>query len=211
MKLFGSSVSPFVRKVLIYAAERGLSLENIPVSPHQDEAGFRGVSPVGKIPALQDGEYSLADSSAIIHYLEAKYPNGGLIPADPELRGTAIWYEEFADTELYKLITVIFVNRALLPKLMKVPGDEEKAAEAEKQLPPLLHYLERVVPMEGYLVGSSLSLADIAVATQIINLGHGGVQLDADVHPKLAAWFGRISSRPSVSALITAERGMLAM
>lgn len=211
MKLYGASVSPFTRKVLIYAAERGLALENVPCSPHADDPAFRAASPLGKIPALQDGDFCLADSTAIIHYLEAKFPDGGLLPSEPQARGTTIWYEEYADTEMFKVGTVLFVNRALLPKLMKVPGDEAKAAEAEKGAPALFDYLESVIPADGFLVGKTLTLADIAVACQLINMGYGGVTVDAAAHPKLAAWFARIAARPSVAPLVAAERAMMGM
>ena len=71
MILFGSSISPFVRKVLMFAAEKGIALESRPVSPHSDDHEFRAASPFGKIPALVDGDYTLADSTAIVSYLEA--------------------------------------------------------------------------------------------------------------------------------------------
>src|SRR5690606_34023732 len=98
MILFGSSVSPFARKVLIFAAEKGIPLEHNPVSPHSDDPQFCAASPMGKIPALQDGDYMLADSSAIVHYLEAKHPATPLIPLEPQARGKVIWFEEYADT-----------------------------------------------------------------------------------------------------------------
>src|SRR5690606_6204379 len=98
MILFGASISPFVRKVLMCANEKGLTFELRPVSPHVDDPAFRAASPLGKIPALQDGDYTLADSSAIIHYLDAKYPANPVIPLDARARGKAIWFEEYADT-----------------------------------------------------------------------------------------------------------------
>ncbi|MFL6766162.1 MAG: glutathione S-transferase family protein, partial [Sphingomicrobium sp.] len=98
MILYGSSLSPFARKVLAYAAEKGIELELQPTGFPNPSPEFLGASPFRKMPALRDGDYTLADSSAIIHYLEAKFPDPELIPADPKLRGKTIWYEEFADT-----------------------------------------------------------------------------------------------------------------
>lgn len=209
MILFGASVSPFVRKVLMAAAEKGIALENKPVAPHNDDPAFRAASPTGKIPALQDGDYTLADSSAIVHYLEAKFPAHPLIPAEAKARGKVIWFEEYADTVMFALGTVIFVNRALFPKLQKRPGDEAAAAAAEAKLPPIFAYLESVVPAEGYLVGDSLTLADIAVTCQLINLGHGDVHIDAAQYPKLAAFFDRMVARPSVAHLVAVEQRMM--
>jgi len=72
MILYGSTMSPFVRKVAAYAAEKGIELELQPTGFPNPSPEFRAASPFGKMPALVDGDYSLADSSAIIHYLEAK-------------------------------------------------------------------------------------------------------------------------------------------
>ena len=102
MILYGSSLSPYVRKVLAFAGEKGIELELRPTgaAPGQPSEEFLEASPFRKMPALRDGDYTLADSSAIIHYLEAKHPEPALIPADPKLRGKTIWFDEFADTVL---------------------------------------------------------------------------------------------------------------
>lgn len=210
MILFGASISPFVRKTLMFAAEKGIALEHNPLPPHADDPQFKAASPFGKIPALQDGDYTLADSSAIVHYLDAKYPAKNLIPAEPKARGKTIWFEEYADTVMFPVGTVIFVNRVLLPKFRKVPGDTAKADElATNQVPPLFAYLESVIPAQGFLVGSELTLADIAVTCQLINLAHSEVHVDAAKYPKLAAYYARLVSRPSVSGLVAAERKMM--
>jgi glutathione S-transferase len=210
MILFGSSVSPFVRKVLMFAAEKGIALENRPLSPHSTDPAFVAASPFGKIPALQDGDYTLADSTAIVTYLEAKYPATPLIPLEPQARGKAIWFEEYADTVMFPVGTVIFINRIVLPKMRKVPGDYAKADEVEaQQIPPLFTYLESVIPAQGFLVGNSLSIGDIAVTCILINGTHAGVTIDASKFPKLAAYYARITARPSVSGLIAAERQLL--
>ncbi|MEI7950600.1 MAG: glutathione S-transferase family protein [Gammaproteobacteria bacterium] len=210
MILFGSSISPFVRKVLMFAAEKGIALESRPVSPHSDDHEFRAASPFGKIPALVDGDYTLADSTAIVSYLEAKYPATPLIPLAPKARGKAIWYEEYADTVMFPVGSAIFVNRVLLPKMRKVPGDFAKAAELEaQQIPLLFSYLESVLPAQGFLVGDSISIGDIAVTCMLINGDHSGIRIDAAKFPKLAAYYTQLSARPSVSGLIAAERKLI--
>src|SRR5690606_19805960 len=149
MILYGASFSPFVRKVLMYASERGITLDHKPVSPHADNEQFKAASPLGKIPALVDGDYCLADSTAIINYLEAKFPAHPLLPPEPKARGKAVWYEEFADTVMFPVGTVMFINRVLLPKLRKVEGDLARADELAKQVPALYAYLANVVPPQG--------------------------------------------------------------
>ena len=100
MILYGSSMSPFVRKVLAFAGEKGMELEVRPIGIADQSPDFREASPFGKMPALVDGDFKLADSSAICHYLEALHPEPALIPSEPRQRGRVIWFDEFADTIL---------------------------------------------------------------------------------------------------------------
>jgi glutathione S-transferase len=210
MLLLGTSVSPFVRKVMMYAAEKGIALENRAVRPGSDDPDFKLASPFGKIPAFKDGDFTLADSTAIVHYLEAKVPNPPLIPLEPRARARAIWFDEMSDTVMFPSCTKIFFNRVLLPKLMQKPGDEARASEAEtKELPRIFEYLESVIPGSGFLVGDSLTIADIAVVNQLVNLAYSNSHLDAGRYPKLAAYYARHSARPSITGLIAADKAML--
>lgn len=213
MILYGSSLSPFVRKVLVVAAEKGVELELQPTGsgPGQPSEDFLEASPLRKMPALRDGDYVLADSSAIIHYLEAKYPERPIIPAEPKARGKVIWFEEYADTVMMACGAKIFFNRVVAPVFLKLPGNPELADAAEREeLPPILDYLEKVAPEgDGYLVGDRLSLADIAIVSPFATLGHAGLAVDSAQHPRLNAFLDRILSRPSFSHWLDRERALM--
>ena len=116
MIVYGSSLSPYVRKVLACASEKGVEVDLRRVGVADQNPEFRAASPFGKMPALVDGDYTLADSSAIVHYLEAKFPDPALIPADPRLRGTTVWFDEFADTILFACGAKMFFNRVVAPR-----------------------------------------------------------------------------------------------
>ena len=212
MIVYGSSLSPYVRKVLAYAAERGLDLELQPTRVGDANPEFRRASPFGKMPGFADGDYLLADSSAIIHYLEAKYPDRPLIPADPERRGRTIWFEEFADTILVTCGAKIFFNLIVAPRFLGRPGDKEAARQAElNDLPPVLDYLETVVPGDGgYLVGDSLTLADIAVAGPFANFRHTNTRVDPAKYPRTVAYVDRMLARPSLASWVEREAAFLA-
>ncbi len=211
MILYGSSMSPYVRKVLAFAAEKGIDLEVQPTGFPNHSPEFVEASPFRKMPALRDGDYTLPDSSAIIHYLEAKFPEPALIPADPHLRGKTIWYEEFADTVLVSCGAKIFFNRIVAPRFMGRPGDEEAAQQAElNELPPVLDYVERIAPDEGgYLVGDKLTLADIAVAGPFANFRHTNTRVDPARYPRTIAYVERILARPSFAHWIERETAYL--
>ena len=211
MILYGSSLSPFVRKVLAYAGEKGIELELQPTGIGDPNPEFRKASPFGKMPGFSDGDYHLADSSAIIHYLEAKLPDPALIPVDARLRGKTVWFEEFADTILAGCGAKMFFNRVVAPMFLKREGDLEAADLAEREeLPKVLDYLESVAPVgDGYLVGDSLTLADIAVASPFANLTHLNVEVDSSRWPRTAAYTQRILSRPSFAPWIEREAAFL--
>ena len=212
MILYGSSLSPFVRKVLAYAAEKGIELDLQPTGFPNYSPEYLEASPFREMPALRDGDYTLADSSAIIHYLEAKFPEPALIPTDPQLRGKTIWFDEFADTIACAAVGKIFFNRIVAPRFMGREGDLEAAAACERDdLPPMLDYLERTVPDEGsYLIGDRLTLADLAVASPFVNFHHTGSPIDAARYPRTVAYVDSILGRPSFKQWVDRETAFLA-
>jgi glutathione S-transferase len=212
MILYGSSLSPFVRKVLAYAGEKGIELELQPTGLTDPPPEFLEASPFRKMPAFRDGDYTLADSSAIIHYLEATHPQPEMIPAEPRARGKVVWFEEFADSILCSCGAKMFFNRVVAPRFMGRPGDLAVADTAEREeLPPILDYLERVVPEPGrFLVGESISLADIAVASPFANLAHLNVEIDPERHRRTRTYVDSILSRQSFAPWIERETAFLA-
>jgi glutathione S-transferase len=205
MQLYGALLSPFVRKVCLVAEEKGIAYELIFTSPHGSDPGFNAASPFGKIPALRDGDYTLADSTAIVTYLEAKYPEKPMLPADPQARGKAMWFDEFADTILAASALKILFNRLVAPKLLKLPYDDAIALEGEAELPPILAYLEGAAPQTRWLAGKDFSLADIAVASVFRSLSAVGHGPDAQTHPAIAAWYARACARPAWQTIAERE------
>jgi glutathione S-transferase len=211
MIVYGSVLSPFVRKLLGYLGEKGIGFELKGVGIGDPDPGFRAASPLGKMPAIDDDGYRLADSSAIIHYLEAKHPEPELIPADPQLRGRTIWWEEFGDTLLAACSGKLFFNRVVAPRVLKREGDLAAAAQAEAEdLPKLLAYLEEAIPASGFLVGDRLTLADLAAVSPLVNVRHCSAGDDPARYPKIAAWSAAILSRPSLAPWIAKDERMMA-
>ncbi len=211
MILYGSSMSPFVRKTLAYISEKGLEVESRPVGIGDQDPAFREASPFGKMPGFRDGDFAISDSTAIITYLEAKFPDPPLIPAAPASRARTIWYEEFADTILAACMGKLFFNRVVAPRFLGREGDLAAADKArDEELPPLIDYIERVMPTSGYLVDDRLTLADLAVASPFVNLAHLGVTVDAAAHPRTAAFVEAILARPSFAPIVAREKAFFA-
>ena len=208
--LYGASLSPFVRKVRVVLAEKGLPYEQVQIDPFRPPADYREMSPFGRIPALRDGDKVLADSGVICTYLEAQYPETAITYSDPYLKARVQWFEKFGDYELAPVVTFgVFGNRVLM-KLLRKPCDEDTVRKcvAEK-MPPLMDYLEANAPETGFIVGDRFTVADIAITTHFINFNLGGEQLDAARWPKSAAYIQRINSRPTVAPLAEQEQGLV--
>jgi glutathione S-transferase len=218
MIVYGASLSPFVRKVLVFAAEKGIEVELKPTGLGNKDPEFIEASPFGKMPGLRDpgsgsgagGDFCISDSSAIVAYMEAVKPEPNLIPTEPRARARTIWFDEYSDTILFACGGKMFFNRIVAPRFLGQAGDEAVASKAEcEELPPLLDYLESVIPESGFLVEDRLTLADISVASPFANLQHINVVLDPQRYPKVLAYVGKILARPSFAPLIAREAAFL--
>jgi len=211
MILYGSSMSPYVRKTLAYISEKGLTVELKAIGLGNQDPTFREASPFGKMPGFRDGDFAISDSTAIITYLEAKHPTPPLIPAEPKSRARTIWYEEFADTILVACMGKLFFNRVVAPRFLGQPGDLAAADKAQaEELPPLLDYIEKVMPASGHLVDDRLTLADLAVASPFVNFAHVGVEVDGAKHPKTRGFVEAILARPSFAPIVAQEKAFFA-
>lgn len=209
MILYGSSFSPFVRKVLAFASEQRLDLDLRRVGLNSDDAEFHRASPFRKMPALIDGDFTLADSSAIVHYLDALHPEHQLIPRDPRARGRTIWWDEWADTILFGCGGKMYFNRIVAPHFLGREGNLAVADQAERdELPPLLDYLEQQISASGFLVEDRLTLADIAVASPFANFDYLGISLAR--WPRTEAYVAALHARPSFAGQIAGDKAVFA-
>ena len=210
MIIYGNTLSPFVRKTLAFAAEKGVEVELVAAGMGAGPPEFKLASPFGKMPAMKDGDYMLADSTAIIAYIEALKPDPNLIPTEPRARGKAIWYEEFGDTIVGATGGKIFFNR-IVARMLGREGDMAAADEAQAvEFPKLVDYLETVIPESGFLVEDRITLADIAVASPFANLNHAGCVVNPTTHPRTYAYVEMILARPSYAGMIAKEKAMFA-
>jgi glutathione S-transferase len=209
--VFGASPSPFVRKVRVVLAEKGLEYESVPAFPGPTAPpDFKLRSPLGKIPYFRDGDRWLADSSVICAYLERVHPTPALHPADPYDYARALWFEEYADGGMVPVIGAkIFFPKVVAPRFFNQPCNEaDVAAAIANDVPPFCDYLEGELAGD-FFVGNQLTIGDIAVASVFVNLRHCGVAVDAKRWPKLAGFVQRMHARPSFAPLIAEDEGML--
>lgn len=196
MKVYGFPLSPFVRKVAVAAREKGIEFDWEPSNPSAPTDEFLKASPFGKIPAMADGDFTLADSTAIVTYFQAIKPEPSLIPSDARGAARAIWFEEVSDTVLVPAGAPLVVNRFLRPVIFGTEGDEAAALAAEEAIKRPLGYLESQLGEDGWLDGA-FSIGDISVASTLKTLTYARYTLDKAAYPKLAAWYSRVEARPA--------------
>jgi len=206
MKIIGSFVSPYVRKVLACMNLKGLDYEVDPITPFFGNDEFERLSPLRRIPVLIDGDVTLSDSSVICAYLDEKYPGHPLLPAGPNDRARARWLEEYSDTRLGDLlIWGLFYQKVVRPAVWAEPPDADRvAATLGEGLPRELDYLERELPGSRFLFGD-IGLADISVATFFRNGTYAGFEVDCDRWPTVAGFVERTLSHPCIASLLPFE------
>ena len=206
--VYGAYGSPFVRKVLVFHAEKKIPYEMEATIPISVGPEYRKIHPMGKIPALRDGEKVIPDSSVICAYLEKTHPAPTLYPSDPYEYARALWFEEYGDTALMQVIGgKIFFPKILAPLFFQKPVDEEAIQKAVKEdLPPLFDYLEGQIRESKPIVGETFSIGDIGIASPFVNLKLAGFDVDGKRWPKLAAFVERVHSRPSFQEIVEKEK-----
>lgn len=151
------------------------------------DAEFLAKNPFGQVPVIEDGEVTLADSNAILIYLASRYdPERRYLPSDPVGLGQVQRWLSVAAGQLASGPAA-----ARLVKVFGAPLDHERARSIADKLFGLL---EDALSARKYLVGSSPSIADIALYTYAAHAPEGGVSLDP--YPNVRAWLSRLESLP---------------
>ena len=206
LRIIGSFVSPYVRKVLACLNLKGLGYEVDPITPFYGNDEFERLSPLRRIPVLIDGDFSVSDSSVICAYLDEAYPGHRLFPTDPRDRARARWLEEFADTRLGDcFIWGLFYQKVVRPIVWGEPGDEQRIEKSlSEDIPRALDYLEGELPEAGFLFGD-IGVADIAIASFFRNGAYAGFEPDAARWPRTAAFVKGTLEHPSIATLLKFE------
>ena len=206
MKIIGSFVSPYVRKVLACMHLKGLAYQVDPITPFFGNDEFERLSPLRRIPVLIDGDFSVSDSTVICEYLDEAYPGHRLYPADPKRRARARWFEEFADSRLGDVIIWdLFYQKVVHPLVWGEPGNQARIDRALNEgIPAALDYLELELPEEGFLFGE-IGVADIAVASFFRNGTYAGFEIDASRWPRAAAFVERTLAHDCFRELLRFE------
>jgi glutathione S-transferase len=116
LTLVGYPVSPFVRKVRVALALKGVPYALDPVVPFTEKEKVLALNPKGSVPVLVTDEGPMAESGAIVRWIDARWPAPPVLPADPALRARAEDVEAWADSRFARVFGGgVFMQRVILP------------------------------------------------------------------------------------------------
>lgn len=211
LKIYGVPISVHTRKVIVAAIEKDLRFENEPVIPFNPPPGWDKLSPTGKIPVARHCELLLRDSSVICAYLERVRPQPALYPPEAADYARALWYEEYADGTVFReVVHGLFFQKIIRPHVLKEQTDRAAIdAILDGALPKVFGYLDDALGAEA-IDGGRFGIADIALASNLINFHYLGYEVERRKYPRLAASFAAWLERPSIRKALAAEQPVAA-
>jgi glutathione S-transferase len=216
--VYGTPLSPFVRKVEVVLRAKGLEYDFESVNIMAKPDWFNEISPAGRVPVLRDRSIgadgvagTIPDSSAICAFLERKAPAPRLYPEGAYEYGRALWYEEYADADMASDMGSGIFRPLLFPRFQGKESDVATARRTfQERVPRHFDYLEHALGGRPFLVGSFLTIADVAVACSISQLDLVVGPPDAKRWPALAAHYAATVEHPGFSANLVTCGKMLA-
>ena len=199
IKLYDFSLSPRARKVRITLEAKGLAYEKVLIDitkGEQKTPEYLAINPYGKVPALQDNGTTVYESTIIMEYLNDTYPSPPLLPDDVGQRARARVLMHYADNP-YEHAVATLAAELLLKPIQGGAADHEVVSQANAALNLCFDHLANELGHNDFLVGSTLTLADIPYVSWALLFP----RLNVDIpHPRLEAWINRLKEQPSVRA-----------
>lgn len=187
--------STFARRVAMAMIEKNIPHEKVLVDmaarAHRSPA-YLALNPYGRVPTLVEDDFVLYESTAILDYLEARFPAPPLVPVDARGRARVAMHMKLCDLQLARQAgTIIFPKRFLSP----ARWNHDAMALAKAEIETHLAILDPQLSGRSYLVADAYSLADLCYTPFLQFLPLMGITPP----PAVAAWAARLLQRPSAS------------
>jgi len=182
--LYDADRCPYCARVRIAVAEKGIEYETVEVDLDDRPAWIYEKNPLGRVPVLEEDTFVLAESAVIDEYLDDRYPEPPLWPADP------------AERALGRML--VFRFDELSRPYYALRRGEDGAAD---RLDVALGELDALLEGRPFLSGREFGLADIAYVPWILR-ARDRLDVDLSRFSALADWLARLQVRPSIAAEI---------
>lgn len=180
--LYDAGRCPYCARVRIALAEKGIEYETVEVDLDDRPAWIYEKNPLGRVPVLEEDTFVLAESAVIDEYLDERYPEPPLWPADPAARA------------LGRMLVFRF-DELSRPYYALRRGEDD----ARERLDAVLATLDAALQEQRFLSGPEFGLADIAYIPWILR-ARDRMDVDLERFPALSEWVGRLAERPSIAA-----------
>ncbi len=187
-------------KVRLMLSLLGIPYQPVPVDYHPGRAhrqpDFLEINPLGQLPVLEDGDFTLRDAQAILVYLAAKYdPARTWYPEDAETQGQIAMWLSFAGGELMNS------SAARLHDLLNYDFDIDKVRAAAHAAFRVLddHLTDAGFDGRDWIVGGRPTVADVACFPYVALSGDGGIALDD--YPAIRKWLYRMKALPGFTVM----------
>lgn len=201
--LYHYPLCPYSRKVRLALSEKKLDFE-LEFEPFWERRPtYMSVNPSGQVPAFVDLNGSIvADSYAIIEYLEDAYPERPLILGGPaqkaEVRRLVAWF----DDKFAREVSVALVVEKTIRRHLRSGPNSNIIRQAKTYIHQHLEYIAWLVDRRKWLAGDDFSMADLTAAAHLSCVDYLG-DVPWDKHEAAKDWYMRLKSRPSFRALLT--------
>ena len=209
LKVHGTILSPWVRRLVAFIEEKQLDYELISVVPlGEPDPDFLKISPLGKVPVLEYNGRFLPDSLAACTLLEAEVAEPALFPRKGWDHAWMLWLCDYLGTAFFsKVEAPLFIQKFINPNFQKTAPDQAVIDAALAYMPQVFDYLESQLRSGvPFLLGDALSLADLTAGSILVNFRHAGESVDSRRWPNLADYVDRMHARPSFERILEIEK-----
>lgn len=198
IKLHVFPPSPRGFKVLFAAHQLGIDYElrfvNFATGDHKT-ADFAAINPNQRMPVLEDGDFVLWESNAIVQYLASLKPQSGYLPDDPKLRAQALKWQ-FWESAHWDPACAIFMFERVVKKLFgRGESDPAEIARGEQMMARFAPVLDGQLQKTRHLVGERMTVADLSLAATLCSADLA--QMPIGAYPGLQRWLGEIRALPA--------------
>jgi glutathione S-transferase len=186
-------LSTYARRVRIALLEKRIEAEVVEVDmaagAHRRQP-YLSLNPYGRVPTLVDGDLVLYESTAILEYLEAMFPQPALMPEDVKSRALVAMHVKLCDLHLTRPGGLIIFSKRFIPE---ASWRREEMAKASRDIDKHYAILDRQLEGKAYLVADRYTLADLCYVPFL----EFAPLFDVRMPPNIDAWSRRLLSRPS--------------
>lgn len=184
-------------RIIWLCEELGLpyQVDKIDFSPaYRHSPAYRALNPVGKVPAIADGDFTMFESGAIVEYLLERYGQGRLRPA-PGTHDSAryLQWSWFAEATFARPLGDIAQHTVVRPESERIPA---VAADGKARALLCLDALEVAIAGKQFLLGDAFTAADIIMGYTLFLARRFNV-MQAGAHPAANAYYDRLLARPA--------------